>query len=218
MYLKSLVRRLQPFCRPQRAHAGAGITAVVGPNGSGVEHLGRCSVGARRAQRQEPARPGHGGRHLLARRARPPVSLRSISCSTIPTARCRWISGRGAITRRMYCNGESDISSTAPWPGAWTLDILHDSGPGHRHHSIISQGSLGSILQSKPMDRRALIEEAAGGFGLAKRRKASGSWRTWTSTFARPRCGGEVARQLGPPERKAKKARTHQVAAQCYTR
>lgn len=42
------------------------------------------------------------------------------------------------------------------------LDILHDSGLGTGTHSIISQGSLDSILQSKPEDRRALIEEAAG--------------------------------------------------------
>ena len=42
------------------------------------------------------------------------------------------------------------------------LDILHDSGLGTGTHSLISQGSLDSILQSKPEDRRALIEEAAG--------------------------------------------------------
>ena len=64
------------------------------------------------------------------------------------------------------------------------LDILHDSGLGTGTHSIISQGSLDSILQSKPEDRRALIERG-GRRSQAKQRKAkaSASWRPWTPTW-----------------------------------
>ena len=56
-------------------------------------------------------------------------------------------------------------------------DILHDSGLGKETHSIISQGKLDSILQSRPEERRELIEEAAGISNIAVVKSApSASW------------------------------------------
>lgn len=90
------------------------------------------------------------------------------------------------------------------------LDILHDSGLGTGTHSIISQGSLDSILQSKPEDRRALIEEAAGVLKHKQRKaKSERKLANMDQHLLRARdVVGEVARQLGPLKRKAKKART----------
>ncbi len=95
------------------------------------------------------------------------------------------------------------------------LDILHDSGLGAGTHSIISQGSLDSILQSKPEDRRALIEEAAGVLKHKQRKaKSERKLANMDQHLLRARdVVGEVARQLGPLERKAKKARTYQELA-----
>ncbi len=50
-------------------------------------------------------------------------------------------------------------------------DLLHDSGLGRDTHSIISQGRLDEILNSRPEDRRALIEEAAGVLKHKKRKE-----------------------------------------------
>ena len=108
-----------------------------------------------------------------------------------------------AITRRMYRNGESEylINGTVA-RRMDVLDILHDSGLGTGTHSIISQGSLDSILQSKPEDRRALIEEAAGVL-KHKQRKAKSERKlanTGPAPLARPRRGGgggPAARALG---------------------
>src|SRR5207253_10010524 len=48
------------------------------------------------------------------------------------------------------------------------LEVLSDSGLGKEMHSVISQGRVEAIIHSKPFDRTALIEEAA---GLSKHRK-----------------------------------------------
>ena len=48
------------------------------------------------------------------------------------------------------------------------LEVLSDTGLGKEMHSVISQGRVESIIHSKPGDRTALIEEAA---GLTKHRK-----------------------------------------------
>ncbi len=76
-----------------------------------------------------------------------------------------------AITRRMYRSGESEyLINSSPCRLMDIQDILHDSGLGKDTHSIISQGKLDAILQSRPEERRALIEEAAG-ISKHKRRK-----------------------------------------------
>ena len=95
------------------------------------------------------------------------------------------------------------------------LDILHDSGLGTGTHSIISQGSLDSILQSKPEDRRALIEEAAGVLKHKQRKaKSERKLAAMDAHLARVKdVAAEVERQLGPLERKAKRARTYQGLA-----
>ena len=120
-----------------------------------------------------------------------------------------------AITRRMYRNGESEylINGTVA-RRMDVLDILHDSGLGTGTHSIISQGSLDSILQSKPEDRRALIEEAAGVLKHKQRKaKSERKLANMDQHLLRARdVVGEVARQLGPLG-KGEEARTYQELA-----
>src|SRR5436305_12424223 len=48
------------------------------------------------------------------------------------------------------------------------LEVLSDSGLGKEMHSVISQGKVEAIVHSKPEERTAMIEEAA---GLTKHRK-----------------------------------------------
>ena len=62
----------------------------------------------------------------------------------------------------MYRSGESEyLINSSPCRLMDIQDILHDSGLGKDTHSIISQGKLDAILQSRPEERRSLIEEAA---------------------------------------------------------
>ncbi len=90
-------------------------------------------------------------------------------------------------------------------------DILHDSGLGKDTHSIISQGKLDAILQSRPEERRALIEEAAG-ISKHKRRKerALKKIKSMDEHLTRARdINKEITRQLRPLERQVDRARKY---------
>ena len=116
----------------------------------------------------------------------------------------------------MYRSGESEYLINGVVARRMdVLDILHDSGLGTGTHSIISQGSLDSILQSKPEERRALIEEAAGVLKHKQRKaKSERKLEQMDQHLARARdVVAEVERQLGPLERKAKRARAYQGLA-----
>ncbi len=51
--------------------------------------------------------------------------------------------------------------------------LFYDSGSGPRSSSIISQGNIDQIIKSKPIDRKIILEDAAGTSGLQARRHES---------------------------------------------
>ena len=203
MYLKSLVLKgFKSFADRSVMSMEPGITAIVGPNGSGKSNisdavlwvLGERNAKNLRGQAMEDVifagSSGRGGAGL----AEVDLVLDN-SDGTLPVDY-----DEVAITRRMYRNGESEylINGTVA-RRMDVLDILHDSGLGTGTHSIISQGSLDSILQSKPEDRRALIEEAAGVLKHKQRKaKSERKLANMDQHLLRARdVVGEVARQLG---------------------
>jgi chromosome segregation protein len=67
------------------------------------------------------------------------------------------------VTRRLYRSGESDyLMNGRACRLRDILDLFAGTGLSGAHYAIIEQGRIGQILSAKPMDRRALIEEAAG--------------------------------------------------------
>ena len=67
------------------------------------------------------------------------------------------------VTRRLYRNGESEYLMDGQVCRLRDIhELFMDTGLGSKAYSIIEQGKIGLILSSKPADRRALIEEAAG--------------------------------------------------------
>ncbi|MEC4183371.1 chromosome segregation protein SMC [Adlercreutzia sp. R21] len=219
MYLKSLVLKgFKSFADRSVMSMEPGITAIVGPNGSGKSNisdavlwvLGERNAKNLRGQAMEDVIFAGSSARKATGLAEVDLVLDN-SDGTLPVD-----FNEVAITRRMYRNGESEylINGTVA-RRMDVLDILHDSGLGTGTHSIISQGSLDSILQSKPEDRRALIEEAAGVLKHKQRKaKSERKLANMDAHLLRARdVVGEVARQLGPLERKAKKARTYQELA-----
>ena len=88
-------------------------------------------------------------------------------------------------------------------------DLLSDSGIGREMHVIVGQGQLDGVLQSKPEDRRAYIEEAAG--VLKHRKRKEKALRKLEATEGNLlRLGdllSEIRRQLKPLGRQAEVAR-----------
>ena len=216
MYLKSLVLKgFKSFADRSVLELEPGISAIVGPNGSGKSNicdavlwvLGELNPKHLRGQAMEDV-------IFAGSSARKPVGVAEVdlvldnSDGTLPVDY-----DEVAITRRMYRSGESEYLINGTMARRMdVLDILHDSGLGTGTHSIISQGSLESILQSKPEDLRALIEEAAGVLKHKQRKaKSERKLAAMDESLTRVRdIAAEVERQLGPLERKAKRARTYQ--------
>ena len=219
MYLKSLVLKgFKSFADRSVLSLEPGITAIVGPNGSGKSNisdavlwvLGERNAKHLRGQAMEDVIFAGSSARKATGLAEVDLVLDN-SDGTLPVDY-----SEVAITRRMYRSGESEylINGTVA-RRMDVLDILHDSGLGTGTHSIISQGSLDSILQSKPEDRRALIEEAAGVLKHKQRKaKSERKLEQMDQHLARARdVVAEVERQLGPLERKAKRARAYQGLA-----
>ena len=216
MYLKSLILKgFKSFADRSVLTLEPGITAIVGPNGSGKSNISDAVLwvlGERNAKNLR----GQAMEDVIfaGSSARKSVGLAEVdlvldnSDGTLPVDY-----SEVSITRRMYRSGESEyLINGSPARRMDVLDILHDSGLGTGTHSIISQGNLDSILQSKPEDRRALIEEAAGVLKHKQRKaKSARKLERMDQHLARVKdVAQEVERQLGPLARKAKRARTYQ--------
>ena len=218
MYLKSLVLKgFKSFADRSVLSLEPGITAIVGPNGSGKSNISDAVLwvlGERNARHLR----GQAMEDIIfsGSAARKAVSVAEVdlvldnSDGTLPVEFDEVV-----ITRRMFRSGESEyLVNGVVSRRLDVLDILHDTGLGTGTHSIISQGSLDSILQSRPEDRRALIEEAAGVLKHKQRKeKSARKLAAMDNHLDRVRdVTAEVARQLGPLERKAKRAAAYQQA------
>jgi chromosome segregation protein len=71
--------------------------------------------------------------------------------------------GEIVVTRRLFRSGESEYLLNGKLCRLRDIqDIFMGTGLGPESYAIIEQGRIGQILSSKPHDRRAIIEEAAG--------------------------------------------------------
>ena len=215
MFLKSLtLKGFKSFADRTHMVFDPGLTVVVGPNGSGKSNvsdailwvLGEQSAKMLRGQAMEDV-------VFSGSSARKPVGVAEVTLvldnadHTLPVD-----FAEVGITRRMYRSGESEyLINGAPARLMDIQDILHDSGLGKDTHSIISQGKLDSILSSRPEERRALIEEAA---GISKhRRRKERSQRKLADmdkNLVRARdVARELNRQLRPLERQVDRAKRY---------
>ena len=218
MYLKSLVLKgFKSFADRSVLTLQPGITAIVGPNGSGKSNISDAVLwvlGERSARNLR----GQAMDDIIfsGSAARKAVSIAEVDLVLDNSDHVLPVDfDEVVITRRMYRSGESEyLVNGVVARRLDVLDILHDSGLGTGTHSIISQGSLDSILQSKPEDRRALIEEAAGVLKHKRRKeKSARKLALMENHLARVRdVTAEVERQLGPLERKAKRAEAYKKA------
>ena len=116
------------------------------------------------------------------------------------------------ITRTLFRSGDSEYAiNGVPCRLLDIQDLLSDSGVGRQQHVIISQGQIDAVLNARPEERRAVIEEAAG--ILKYRRRKEKSERRLAATEGNltrlQDLLREVRRQLRPLERQADAARRH---------
>jgi len=117
--------------------------------------------------------------------------------------------GEIAITRRLFRSGESEYLLNGKLCRLRDIqDIFMGTGLGPESYAIIEQGRIGQILSSKPTDRRAIIEEAAG-ITKFKTRKRLAEARLEDAKMNLARINDifdEVTRQMNSLKRQASKA------------
>ena len=117
------------------------------------------------------------------------------------------------IGRRLYRSGESEYLLDGEVCRLRDIhDLLMDSGLGVKAYAVIEQGKIGQILSSRPAERRALIEEAAGVTKYKSRRRAA-ELKLEAARQNLTRIDDiifEVEKQRGALKRQASRARRYQ--------
>jgi chromosome segregation protein len=217
VHLKSLtLKGFKSFASPTTLRFEPGITCVVGPNGSGKSNvvdaltwvMGEHSAKSLRGGKMEDVIfAGTSSRAPLGR-AEVTVTIDN-SDNALPIAY-----SEVSITRRMFRDGASEYEINGSSCRLMDVqELLSDSGIGREMHVIVGQGKLAEILESRPEDRRAFIEEAAGVLKHRKRKeKAVRKLDAMSANLARlTDLTTELRRQLKPLGRQAEMARRAQT-------
>ncbi|MBQ2685061.1 MAG: AAA family ATPase [Erysipelotrichaceae bacterium] len=118
------------------------------------------------------------------------------------------------ITRRLYKNtSESEyLINNTPCRLKDIVDLTLDSGLGRDSLSIISQGNIAAFAEAKPIERRALFEEAAGVAKYKKRKTESLNKlaRTQDNIDRMQDVVNELEKQVAPLRRQARKAQQYE--------
>src|SRR3989338_8471184 len=144
------------------------VTAVVGPNGCGKSNI----VDAIRWVMGEQSAKHLRGKNMEdvifgGSEARAPLSMASVdltfSTEGYQTPAEYLNHSEISICRRLYRTGESEyFINKVPSRLKDITDLFLGTGVGTKAYSIIEQGRVSTLIQSKPEERRVMIEEAAG--------------------------------------------------------
>ncbi len=215
MHLKSLtLRGFKSFANRTVIRFEPGITAIVGPNGSGKSNISDAVMWVLGEQSARSLRSSSMEDVVFAgSTARPALGMAEVSLTLNNTDGLLPIEfSEVTITRRLFRSGESDYYiNNSPCRLLDIQELLLDSGLGKGLYSIIGQGRLEEILNSKPEDKRILIEEAAGILKYKKRKeRALKRLGSMDQNLQRSKdILQEISRQLKPLKNQAAKAQEH---------
>ncbi|MEY5019714.1 MAG: chromosome segregation protein [Verrucomicrobiota bacterium] len=166
MYLKTLeIQGFKSFADKTVFEFAEGVTGIVGPNGCGKSNvvdairwvLGETSAKALRGG--EMADVIFNGTEKRKPLGMAEVTLTMADCEEALKVDYNEIS----ITRRVFRDGKSEYRINNTLCRLKDIhDMLMDTGIGRTAYSIMAQGQIDQILSSKPEERRAVFEEAAG--------------------------------------------------------
>jgi chromosome segregation protein len=215
VFLKSLtLKGFKSFADKTTLEFEPGVCVVVGPNGSGKSNVVDSVAWVLGAQGARALRGAKMDDVIFAGTAdRPALGRAEVSLTIDNTAGLLPIDfSEVTITRTLFRTGDSDyMINGAPCRLLDIQDLLSDTGIGRQQHVIVGQGQLDSVLNARPEERRAIIEEAAGILKFRKRREKA-QRRLEATEGNLLRLGDllrEVRRQLRPLERQADAARRH---------
>ena len=201
MHLSAIkLRGFKSFPDPVEVRLERGVAVVVGPNGSGKSNVSVALLWASGSLSPSELRAEKPDDVLFAGAAGRPAAgwcevelLFDNADGQVPELEFSEI----AITRRLHRGGEGQyLVNKAAVRRTDLVELLADVGLGGGHSSVIGQGRVEEILSSKPEQRRALLEEAAG-LGKFKARRHRAELK-----LARVQVQAERARDLEAEVRK----------------
>jgi len=193
-----------------------GVTAIVGPNGCGKSNVLDAVKWALGEQSAKSLR-GDEMADVIFNGAdtRKPVGFAEVSVTFTDCAEelgIEWHDVR--VTRRVYRDGNSEyLLNKTPCRLRDIQSLFADTGIARTAYSMMEQGRIDMILSSRPEDRRAVFEEAAG-ITKYKAQKREALRKLEATEANLLRIGDvikEVKRQIGSLQRQAGKARRYQA-------
>jgi chromosome segregation protein len=217
VHLKSLtLKGFKSFASPTTLRFEPGITCVVGPNGSGKSNVVDALAWVMGEQGAKTLRGGKMEDVIFAgTSSRAPLGRAEVTVTIDNSDNALPIEySEVSITRRMFRDGAGEYEINGSSCRLMDVqELLSDSGIGREMHVIVGQGRLSQILESRPEDRRAFIEEAAGVLKHRRRKeKAVRKLDAMSANLARlTDLTTELRRQLKPLGRQAEMARRAQT-------
>lgn len=193
-----------------------GITGIVGPNGCGKSNVADSIRWVLGEQSSKLLR-GSSMQDVIFAGTENRKSLSYAEVTMVLDNSDRTLNidyNEVSITRKLYRNGDSEyILNNTPCRLKDIIDILHDSGIGRDGYSIIGQGKVDEIVNSKPENRRIIFEEAAGISKFkAKKVEASRKLERTRENLSRLRdILAEIERQLTPLKNQAENAKKYLI-------
>lgn len=175
MYLKSIeMQGFKSFADKTKVVFDRGVTAVVGPNGSGKSNI---TESLRWALGESSAKSLRGGKMpdviFAGTESRKPLNYASVVVTLDNST--GFITNKNKeikVERHIYRSGDSEYLIDGQKVRLRDIhDLFMDTGLGRDSFSIISQGRVEAIFNSKPEERRAIFEEAAGVLKYKTRKK-----------------------------------------------
>ena len=215
MYLKALkLHGFKSFADPSTLRFEPGVTAIVGPNGCGKSNVADA---IRWVLGEQSAKALRGGKMqdviFEGADTRKPAQLCEVS---LLLTDCEKQLGSEfheiEIMRRVYRDGQGEyFFNGQPCRLKDIQKLFMDTGIGRTSYSIMAQGQIDQILSSKPEERRAVFEEAAGITKYKAQRKEALSKLTLTeqNLVRVADVVTEIGRQIGSLRRQASKALRH---------
>ncbi|MGB6038954.1 MAG: AAA family ATPase, partial [Gordonia sp. (in: high G+C Gram-positive bacteria)] len=213
MHLKSLtLKGFKSFASSTTLRFEPGITCVVGPNGSGKSNVVDALTWVMGEQGAKALRGGKMADVIFAGTSgRQPLGRAEVTLTIDNSDGALPIDySEVSVTRRMFRDGAGEYEINGNTVRLMDVqELLSDSGIGREMHVIVGQGRLSAILESRPEERRAFIEEAAGVLKHRRRReKAARKLDAMAANLARlTDLTSELSRQLKPLGKQAEVAR-----------
>ena len=215
MFVKALrVAGFKSFADPTVLEFERAINVIVGPNGSGKSNIADALLWVLGSQAPSSLRGASMEDVIFAgSAARPRLGSAEVELTLDNSSRSLPLDlSEVAISRFTDRSGVSEyrINGT-PCRLLDIAELLSDTGIGRTLHTVVSQGQLEQVLQARPDERRAFIEEAAqiGKFRRRKDRALQKMTRVDDNLMRLNDVLSELRRALRPLKRQASAATAH---------